>query len=331
MADIGTQLKFVNYHVGSRDVAIGFPILAAFDRDIVNVLFDADADSIEQTRHAWQTTAACETLVFPYCLSDSDRSETLHVNFDAYTSSIYPFNTDLSEFYTYYAAGRFDYMLGEVVRPMEQREVAARSLDSLRREAPFRDLPPDFLSVDTQGAELGILEGARDALARHVLGVRVEVEFVPIYRGQPLFRQVQEALEGLGFRLAEVEVNEEFSPHRGPSGARGRGFVLSGDALFLRRFETLAGAVASVEQRYVMLHKLAFVAVMFERLEYALQVLDAADRLRPPPALKKQLESLSYYAFLREMLAAAAALPPVRPPTMGEAMTFEQAQARFRA
>src|ERR1700730_5734189 len=156
------QPKFINYHVGSRDVGIGFRILPAFSGDIVNILFDADIDSVAHTKAAWSRTAECEARVFPYCLSNAQRTETLHINFDAFTSSIFPFNTEYGDFYTYYDAGQVDYVLGESVHTMERRSVSTVTLDRLLERDEFRDLPPDFLSIDTQGGEYRILQGARE-------------------------------------------------------------------------------------------------------------------------------------------------------------------------
>ena len=323
------QPKLVNYHVGSRDVEIGFRILPTFTGDIVNILFDADIDSIEQTRAAWSRTAECETRVFPYCLSDAQKTETLHINFDAFTSSIFPFNTEYGDFYTYYDAGQVDYVLGESVRTMERRSVSSQTLDGLLDRDEFRDIPPDFLSIDTQGAEYRILQGARGALRDCILGLVVEVEFVPIYQGQELFPDIQRLLEAEGFRLTAIMLQEEFSPFRGTIGARAAGFVLSGNALFLRRWEMLETAVPDADRRYLMLDKLAFISVMFERLEYALMVLDATKRLSPSKRLVHRLEERAYFTFLNQMLDAVAALPAARPRTMAEAMTFEEAQARF--
>ena len=48
----------------------------------------------------------------------------------------------------------------------------------------------DFLKLDTQGTELAILEGARRVIEREALGFEVEVEFLPLYRDQPVLVQV---------------------------------------------------------------------------------------------------------------------------------------------
>jgi FkbM family methyltransferase len=56
----------------------------------------------------------------------------------------------------------------------------------------------DMLKLDVQGAELMVLRHARGRLAR-ALVVQAEVEFLPLYRGQPLFADVETFLRSQGF------------------------------------------------------------------------------------------------------------------------------------
>ena len=57
----------------------------------------------------------------------------------------------------------------------------------------------DFLELDVQGAELDVLAGAERLLSDSVLGLQVEVEFVEMYRRQPLFGDVDAFLRARGF------------------------------------------------------------------------------------------------------------------------------------
>jgi FkbM family methyltransferase len=329
MADI--ECKFVAHHVGSRNIGIGFRVLPAFEADIINVLYDADQDSIAQTKALWQKHYRCETQVYPYCLSDAEKEETFYINFDAYTSSILPFNTRYKDYYTYDKSGKVDYVLGEACRPMVQRQVKAVSLDELLRSTDFSAPPPDFLSLDTQGSEYLILQGARRTLDSHVLGVYIEAEFMPIYKGQRRFTDLQPFLEKLGFQLADLKLHDGYSSYRAPIGARAEGFLFGSDALFLRRWESINDSVPDAGARYVMLRKLAFTAVLFHRLEYALEVLAQADRLTVPTDLRAVLSARTYDTFLQRLQQTVDAMPLRRPPHMAEAMSFEESQARFKA
>jgi FkbM family methyltransferase len=72
---------------------------------------------------------------------------------------------------------------------------------------------PILLKVDVQGGELGVFEGC-DQL-REIDFIYVELSFVELYEGQPLFDDVSAYLVGRGFRLAGVfnqVATKEFGP-----------------------------------------------------------------------------------------------------------------------
>jgi len=58
----------------------------------------------------------------------------------------------------------------------------------------------DFLQIDIQGAELMALENAEELLQDMVV-VQSEVEFLPMYIGQPLFSEVEQYMRAQGFVL----------------------------------------------------------------------------------------------------------------------------------
>jgi FkbM family methyltransferase len=69
------------------------------------------------------------------------------------------------------------------------------------------DLPEvkdcDFLKIDVQGGELGVLRGAVQLLESTIV-VHSEVEFAPIYKDQPLFSDVDAFLRAHEFELIDV-------------------------------------------------------------------------------------------------------------------------------
>ena len=72
----------------------------------------------------------------------------------------------------------------------------------------------DVLKLDTQGSELGVLEGAVEVLG-HVRLLQVEVEFNPIYEGQPLFGDVDRFLREHGFVLWRLQDLVHYGPRYG--------------------------------------------------------------------------------------------------------------------
>ncbi len=64
--------------------------------------------------------------------------------------------------------------------------------------------PVDYLKLDVQGAELEVLRGADDALTTVSL-LEIEVEFNPIYEGQPLFGNIDGYLRERGFVLWRLD------------------------------------------------------------------------------------------------------------------------------
>jgi FkbM family methyltransferase len=323
------QLKLVSHHVGGRAGSIGLPISPSFERDFVNVLYDADADSIEQIRRHW-AHRACDTRVYPYCLAKSSGAAILNINFDAYTSSLLGANQSVAHYYMHHAPDGVDYVLGDACRPMERRQVFTVALDELMRRPEFADAPPDFLSLDTQGTEHEILEGAHVTLRRHVLAVYCEAEIVPVYQGQKLLCDLVCLMRDAGFHLAQCKLHEGFAPLRAPIGARAKGQPFGSDLLFLREIDNVQREIFDPLERHLALQKLALISVLFQLLEHGLHVLDSAGRIDIPADMQREFGRLSYYRFLERLREIVAAMPQRRPPTYGETKCFEEMQARFR-
>ena len=62
----------------------------------------------------------------------------------------------------------------------------------------------DFLKIDIQGAELMVFEHAQKRLA-NCLVIQTEVEFLPMYEGQPLFSEVELFLRRHGFLIHKFD------------------------------------------------------------------------------------------------------------------------------
>jgi hypothetical protein len=89
----------------------------------------------------------------------------------------------------------------EDMRLKRTSEIETISLDQCVRDYALGEI--DFIKIDVQGAELEIFRGGIDVL-RNLLFIICEVEFVPIYQGQPLFADVDASLRKHGFMLHKL-------------------------------------------------------------------------------------------------------------------------------
>lgn len=84
----------------------------------------------------------------------------------------------------------------------------------------------DFLKLDTQGSELGILKSEKVC---DIPLIEVEVEFIEVYTGQPLFGEIHSHMIDNGYRLLWL-TRHVGSPHNAKR--YGRGSLVFGEALF---------------------------------------------------------------------------------------------------
>ena len=125
------------------------------------------------------------SLYLPYFIGDGASATFYETNW-APTSSLYPPNTKLLEKF---------HNLNELTTLIKKYQVQTHRLD----EIPKIDRA-DFIKMDIQGSELKVLENGVNVLNTAVL-VQVEVEFVEMYKGQPLFSDVDSFLRSQGFQF----------------------------------------------------------------------------------------------------------------------------------
>lgn len=157
--------------------------------------------------------AACERLnrefgaphrFFPVFAGDG-RAASFHETNWGPTGSLYEPNTPMLRMFQ---------NLAELMTPVARHPVQTTRLDDLEE---IDDV--DFVKIDVQGSELAVLQNASRALSGALL-VQTEVEFVEMYKGQPMFADIDTFLRGAGFQFHTF------------SGAGGRAFkpmVVNGD------------------------------------------------------------------------------------------------------
>lgn len=318
--------KLSIHHIGGRSGSGVFPSANLFNKDFMHVYFDADADCIEQIKHKHKDKYS-ELHVLPYCFSSGISCSKLNINYDPYTSSLYDFNRNYNNHY--YFNGDHDYIYGETCKTMEERNVDLITFDSLFEQMP--NLPkPDFLSMDTQGAEWDILNGAKETLKTSVLAVALEVEFHQMYLNQKLFGDISSLLTLFGFQFVKFDYLGTSSPYRASIGLRGEGFQTSGDAFFIKKIENIEPQ--NNVDHFLKLQKMAFIAILHNQFEYGINCLERSISIDRQYSILKQLKDVPIYCkFISDLEKQIKKVPKYFPPTFAEKYTFRASRNRFDA
>lgn len=137
---------------------------------------------------------ACEQLnrkygnphrFFPFFVGDGGPA-TFHETNWAPTGSLYEPNSRLLE--------KFQ-NLAELVTAIGTHAVTTTRLDDI---AEIGDV--DFIKIDVQGSELVVSQNAARSLGSALL-IQTEIEFVELYKGQPMFADVDTFLRANGFQF----------------------------------------------------------------------------------------------------------------------------------
>ncbi len=167
---------------------------------------------------------------FPRFLGDG-KQHTLHIARYPGCSSLLPPDPSVIDMFTGIGATMPEDNF--VIRSTE-------TVDTTRLDDVAGLRPPDYVKIDVQGAELMVLENGLRTL-ESVLVLETEVEFLPLYKGQPLFADLQAFLHAQGFlvhKLIEV-AGRNFRPVVTPNPFEPISQILWADAVFVRDFRTL--------------------------------------------------------------------------------------------
>jgi len=208
---------------------------------------------------------------------------------------------------------------------MEDVQLSTITLDTLvldRGEVPG----PDFLSLDAQGSELDILNGASRLLDTSILAVQSEVELHPFYEGQPLFGDICRFLEQYNFELVDLQLFRKLFPKRGKHGFRGQGYFTDGEALFLKRPEAVENSPNEMR-----LNKLAFIATIFGQFECAQKCFETTG-FEPTPSSQTDPagQQPRYLKFVSRLAEAVTLLPQRSSLLFSDIYSYKQSQARFQ-
>lgn len=191
------------------------PLLPLADHQLLQLTaFDPQTEVCDFINQNWSPLARA----FPYAIGDG-RRHTLYKTANPVCYSIYPPN---EEFMDLFVEARPHFQV------IDQEEIQTHALNDIPEITGI-----DFLKLDVQGAELDILENATKWLKQTVL-IHCEVEFIELYKGQPLFETIVAFLRSQGFHLHRFEAlfQKNFAPYKHEETWKGQNYF--GDGIFVK-------------------------------------------------------------------------------------------------
>jgi FkbM family methyltransferase len=161
--------------------------------------------------------------------------------------------------------GRFKNCSSQIVIKKELK-VETYSLNNFLPKISLKHI--DFLELDTQGSELEILYGADKYLSSSIIVLRIEVEFSPMYKRQPLFSDIDNYLQKCGFMLFDLS-RYYYRRENYPTDLDTKGQLLYGQAIYLKDYFFLPK-----KKRVQSLIKLALVADYYGFYDYVVELFD---------------------------------------------------------
>jgi FkbM family methyltransferase len=222
-------------------------------RYIKYVGFEPDAVECERL----MTQFSSPTIkYYPIALGETRGSCNLNITREpGCTSTLQP-NEDLLA--RFYYSERWDVV-----------KTASVSVSPLSDLIAKESICPDVLKIDVQGAALGVLKGLGKSIS-DVLFVDVEVEFLEMYKGQPLFSDVDQYLRGQGFEL--VDMNKYYARRKILDLSHSsRGQVLFSDAYYVRTAKSLFETRSDLARKKRDLWKVIVTLCVYGQFDMALE------------------------------------------------------------
>lgn len=300
--------KFVLHHIGGRAGTRAFPLVPAFEHEFVSVMYEASTDGNDQILSYGAKKGTGKTILVNACVGRPSENQIFNLNRDPYTSSLLGLDPKYENYYI--QQEKFDYVLGQAIATHKKESIKTESLDDL---IEIRNLPTcDFLSIDTQGSELEILEYAGKTLDNCV-GIKLEVGFVRSYKYRPLFGEIDNFLVDRGFHFIRFTELKEWAPLEVGLEFRGEKMQFESDAIYFKEPSNLTTE---------MFYPAIFTALAFGQTEYAMMLSHNFKEKQTP------LNKSEWMKFCDNFLERAQ-LFPNRRKSFDDVFSVEQSFARF--
>ena len=225
----------------------------------------------ERSRKLMKNNSNCyKYFIYPNAVWEKKTKININFTKGPQVSSFYPPNANFTNLFP--NPERFD--VNDVI-----------SIDSVALDS-FEISNLDFIKIDIQGGELNVLKGAKESL-NSTIGLEIEVEFLELYKDQPLYGDLVNFLKTKDFEFIDF-VNLcrwERKEHNG------FGQCVFGDALFLKSPEFM---ILKYNNDYLMLSKYLGICLVYNRHDLIDRLIELSDK-KFKDSIKPFVKSITYF------------------------------------
>jgi FkbM family methyltransferase len=238
--------------------------------------FDPDEDECNRL-NANAKSKGLQHYYYPLLIANNSKNRNFYVTNDSASNSLFePDHQLISRYKQNYCDIRWISTL-ETAGLKNIIKVNTTSLKNWSEKYLINDI--DFIKLDVQGAELEILKGTSNILDQ-VIGMNIEVWFVPIYKEQPLFADIDVFVRNKKFDFfsfliytagqyaGRIASPVSFGKVNSPFAQKFAGQLLTADALYFKD-PLYHNRALSISKKY----KLICFAEMNGQIEYAFELL----------------------------------------------------------
>ena len=176
--------KLIIVDIGAADMADGIPpsYQKLIDLEIAKIIgFEPNQDACDDLNKRSEKNS----LYLPYFIGNGENATFYETNW-APTSSLFKPNSKLLEKF---------HNLNDLTTVVKEHQVETYRLDDISEVNHA-----DFIKMDVQGSELNVLKNGINLLNTSVIA-QIEVEFVEMYKDQPLFADIDSFMRSKGFQF----------------------------------------------------------------------------------------------------------------------------------
>ncbi|MEO0412184.1 MAG: FkbM family methyltransferase [Pseudomonadota bacterium] len=186
--------------------------------------FEPDETECERLNNAASTKAKRpKTRFIPKALWNTASAVDIHLAEQGSTSSIYPPNWPFLE--------EFEDKHG---KPRTTKSIVNLQVETLENATSTYGFSPDFIKIDTQGAEYEILVGMARVLTEQCIGCTLETWTSPVHKGQKLSFEVMEYMHKCAFRVFDIERSAVWQRRNQAKLKNNRGELVGFDLLYFK-------------------------------------------------------------------------------------------------